>query len=114
MEHELTQYEALLLALDLAGSQTALAKICGVGQPAIWKMIHSSKRLGAEYVLKVEAATGVPRWQLRPDIYPRDLAPVPVLAVGEETPLCGPILSARQLAKNGNQRSILDGKGRAA
>ncbi|MBG6118790.1 DNA-binding transcriptional regulator YdaS (Cro superfamily) [Sphingobium sp. JAI105] len=42
---------------------------------AVWKWVQSSKRLPAEYVLGLEAATGVSRHHLRPDIYPIDLPP---------------------------------------
>lgn len=71
----LEPYQALQLALDRAGSQSQLARICDVSQPAVWKWLQSSKRLPAEYVLRVEAATGVSRHDLRPDIYPVDLPP---------------------------------------
>lgn len=65
-----TPYEALQEAVGIAGSQSALARICGIGQPAVWKWLQSSKRIPAEFVLRVEAATGVSRHVLRPDIYP--------------------------------------------
>lgn len=70
MEQVPTPLEALEEAVRRAGSQSELARICGVGQPAIWKMLQSSKRLGHQYCLAVEAATGVSRHYLRPDIYP--------------------------------------------
>jgi len=70
-----TPFEALQAALAAAGSQSELARICSVSQPAVWKWLQSSKRLPAEYVLRVEAATGVSRHVLRPDIYPEDLPP---------------------------------------
>ncbi|MFC0683567.1 YdaS family helix-turn-helix protein [Novosphingobium clariflavum] len=70
-------YEALLQTVKIAGSQSALARICSVGQPAVWKWLQSSKRLPAEYVLRVETATGVSRHHLRPDIYPLDMPPAP-------------------------------------
>ncbi len=66
----MTPFEALEAALAKAKSQTALADICGVSQPAVWKWLKSSKRLPAEHVLAVEKATGVSRHHLRPDIYP--------------------------------------------
>lgn len=50
-----------------------MAGICGVTQTAVWKWLQSSKRLPAEYVLRVEAATGVSRHHLRPDIYPVEI-----------------------------------------
>ncbi|KNH02633.1 hypothetical protein J121_417 [Qipengyuania citrea LAMA 915] len=34
--------------------------------------MQSGKRLPAEYVLRVEAATDISRHDLRPDIYPRE------------------------------------------
>lgn len=110
MEQQLTPYEALIKAVEVAGSLAALARDCEVSTTAVWKWVQSAKRVSAEYVLRVEAATGVSRHLLRPDIYPRDTAPLPASAMGEETPLCGPILTARTLARNGNRRAILPGK----
>ncbi len=72
METTSTPFEALQLAVKTAGSQSAMARICGVGQPAVWKWLQSSKRLPPEYVLRVEAETGVSKHLLRPDIYPLD------------------------------------------
>ena len=77
MADALTPYEALQNAAEIAGSQSALAKICGVGQPAVWKWMQSSKRVPAEYVLRIEAATGISRHYLRPDIYPVELPETP-------------------------------------
>jgi len=68
----ITPHEALTAAVEIAGSQTALAEICGVSQTAVWKWIQSSKRMPAEFVRLAEAATGVSRHDLRPDIYPRE------------------------------------------
>ena len=69
----LTPFEALQKAVETAGSQSALARLCGVGQPAVWKWLQSSKRVPAGYVLRIEASTGVSRHLLRPDIYPSTL-----------------------------------------
>lgn len=69
-----TPYEALMQAVEAAGSQSALARDVGVSSTAVWKWVQSSKRIPAEYVLRVEAATGVSRHLLRPDIYPVDHA----------------------------------------
>jgi DNA-binding transcriptional regulator YdaS (Cro superfamily) len=77
MEDTPTPYEALEMAVDILGTQAALARTCGVTTTAVWKWVQSSKRLPAEFVLAVEAATGVPRHHLRPDIYPADLGPSP-------------------------------------
>jgi|GEM_PF-694321 len=114
MNNTLTPYEALIEAEKIAGGQSALARICDITQPTIWKMIHSSKRLGAQYVLKVEAATGVSRHLLRPDIYPRTLAPVPVSETADQTPLCNPIVPGRDYPRKDNPRGLLDRKGEAA
>jgi TorA maturation chaperone TorD len=52
-------------ALGVAGGVTSLARLLGVSQPAIsgWKRVPSDR------VLAVEAATGIPRTELRPDLY---------------------------------------------
>jgi len=71
MKNILTPFEALEAAVDKAGSQAELARIAEVSATAVWKWLHSSKRVPAEFVLKIEAATGVSRHDLRPDIYPR-------------------------------------------
>lgn len=78
----LTPFEALKNAVEIAGSQSAFARLCGVSQPTVWKWLQSAKRLPAEQVLKVEAATGVSRHELRPDIYPRETGVPHVLLFG--------------------------------
>lgn len=70
MVADMTPYEALMSAVDRAGSQSALARLVGCSSTAVWKWVQSSKRMPAEFVLKAEAATGVSRHLLRPDIYP--------------------------------------------
>jgi DNA-binding transcriptional regulator YdaS (Cro superfamily) len=72
MKNVLTPFEALTLAVDKAGSQAEIARIAEVSPTAVWKWVQSSKRVPAEFVLKIEAATGVSRHDLRPDIYPRE------------------------------------------
>ena len=56
---------ALLKALTVAGSATALADKIGITRAAVsqWKQVP------AERVLEVERLTGVPRYELRPDIF---------------------------------------------
>lgn len=61
---------ALDRAVRIIGGQTATAKLLGLSQTAVWKWINLSRPLPAEHVLKVEAATGISRHDLRPDIYP--------------------------------------------
>ena len=60
-------------AVEAAGSQSAFARLCNVSQPTVWAWLRGG-RLPAEHVLAAEAATGVSRHDLRPDIYP---APAP-------------------------------------
>ena len=68
---------ALKRAVKEAGGQSHLARICGVKQPTVWGWLNTGRgTLPAEYVLKVEAATGIDRHALRPDLYPIE-APTP-------------------------------------
>jgi len=107
MVDAMTPYQALLAARDAAGSNAALARICEVSGTAVWKWIQSSKRLPAEQVLKVEAATGVSRHLLRPDIYPIDHSTFPT---DPEPPTdCAPIMSARSFGRQSNRQPVLDG-----
>lgn len=69
----LTRFEALKLAVEKIGTQQAFADLLGVSQPRVWRWLNQSKQLPAEYVLDIEAATGVSRHDLRPDIYPREI-----------------------------------------
>jgi TorA maturation chaperone TorD len=63
---------ALATAVEIVGGQAQLARLLGVSQPNVWHWLHKAERVPAEYVLKIEAATGgkVSRHALRPDIYP--------------------------------------------
>jgi DNA-binding transcriptional regulator YdaS (Cro superfamily) len=59
-------------AVKIAGGQSSLAAKLGIRQSHVWHWLRKSKRgLPAEYVLSVERITGVPRHQLRPDLYPQ-------------------------------------------
>ena len=77
MSRNYTPYEALELAVSLAGSQSELARQLGVSQPTVWTWLQSSKRLPADHVLTVERLYGISRHDLRPEIYPRNLGPAP-------------------------------------
>jgi Uma2 family endonuclease/DNA-binding transcriptional regulator YdaS (Cro superfamily) len=61
--------DALRKAIANAGSQTALAAKIGKTQGHVSKWLERDA-LPAEMVLAVEKATGIPRYELRPDIYP--------------------------------------------
>lgn len=43
-------------AVEICGSQTALAAACGVSQPSVTKWLNGGG-ISAEYLLKIEAAT---------------------------------------------------------
>lgn len=55
-------------AIAAAGGVTRLAEAVGVSRSAVSQW----PRVPANRVLAVEKATGVPRHELRPDIYPLD------------------------------------------
>ena len=61
---------ALKSAIAAAGGTTALARVAGVAPPTIHVWLRSTGRIPASRVLAIEAATGISRHELRPDIYP--------------------------------------------
>ena len=57
-------------AIKQAGSQGALALAIGVSQQAIsYWFTKNGKTIPAEMVVAVEKATGIPRHELRPDVF---------------------------------------------
>ena len=58
------------VAIKKAGGQTALAKALEISQARVWNWVNRDPKIPAEMVLRIEAATGVSRHKLRPDIYP--------------------------------------------
>lgn len=82
MEPNPASLAALRTAIARAGSQTALARACGLTQPAISLWIKRNKPVPADYVLSIEAATGVSRHLLRPDIYPVEVVTAPAVGHG--------------------------------
>ena len=62
----MTRHSAIDMAIEKAGGMRPLAEAIGVTYQAIqsWRT-----RIPAERVLAVESATGIPREQLRPDLY---------------------------------------------
>lgn len=57
-------------AILIFGSQSAFAKQCGVAQPTVFKWLKKGK-IPPKRVLKIEKITGIPRYKLNSDIYPR-------------------------------------------
>jgi len=64
----MTDINAIQKAIEVAGGLSALASKLGIKPPSVheWK---ARGRIPAERVLDIEAATGVTRYELRPDIY---------------------------------------------
>lgn len=56
-------------AVDVAGSQSSLARTLRCTPQNVQRMC-STGHVPAKHVLKIEAATGVSRHDLRPDLYP--------------------------------------------
>jgi DNA-binding transcriptional regulator YdaS (Cro superfamily) len=61
---------ALARAVRATGSQSAFARLLGNAQQTVNDWLKKGRPLPAEYVLKVEAGTGISRHELRPDLYP--------------------------------------------
>ena len=60
----------LEIAIHRAGSQTALARLIGAKQQNVWDWVNkNNNKASPSYVLAIEAATGVSRHDLRPDIF---------------------------------------------
>lgn len=72
-----TPAEAFARAVEIAGGQAPTSRLVDVTQGAIWQRLNGSKPAAAEWVLKLEAATGISRHDLRPDIYPRENTTAP-------------------------------------
>lgn len=74
MSTKVLNTEPLERAIQVAGSQSALARAINVRQGHVWHWLNKSKRVPAEYVIPIERATGgnVLRHELRPDLYPLD------------------------------------------
>jgi len=57
-------------AIEAKGSQAALADAIGVSQQAVSYWLKSAEgRPSAEYAVKIERETGIPRHELRPDLF---------------------------------------------
>ncbi|PPU41854.1 YdaS family helix-turn-helix protein [Xanthomonas arboricola] len=71
-------------AVEAAGGQSALARLLStdlraVKQGHVWAWINRGHAVPAEFVMKIEAATGVSRHDLRPDVF----GPHPANPAGE-------------------------------
>lgn len=59
----------IALVIKKIGTQKALAEALGVSTMSVSKWV-STGRIPVDRVLTIEKLTGVPRYELRPDIYP--------------------------------------------
>lgn len=75
---------ALHRAVEAAKGQSGLARLLGVKQGHVWHWLHKMRRAPPDRVLAIEAATGVSRHDLRPDIYPPPAEPAPAEAPAPE------------------------------
>lgn len=66
-------------AVRAAGGQTALARALGIAQSTVATWLSRGNELPAKFVIPVEQAFGISRHELRPDLYPVDLPPPPVV-----------------------------------
>jgi DNA-binding transcriptional regulator YdaS (Cro superfamily) len=60
-------------AVEAAGGAKALAQKFQISRQAVEKWLDK-ERIPAERVLEIEAVTGIPRHELRPDLYPQEVA----------------------------------------
>ncbi len=63
--------QGLQKAIDAAGGVAALARALGIAQPSV----SGWTRIPADRVTAIETLTGVPRNELRPDIFNRETQP---------------------------------------
>lgn len=56
-------------AVELAGGRTKLAELIGVTPQFIWQMQRGIRPIPAALCRRIEAATGVKREDLRPDVF---------------------------------------------
>ena len=75
MDKLLTPEAAFEKAIRIIGSPTATARLVGKHQTTVRERLLNGGQCWPEHVLAVEAATGISRHDLRPDIYPREPLP---------------------------------------
>lgn len=69
----MNEHIAIRRAIDLMGGVYPAAARMGVSPQAVYKWLKQG-RAPVVRVLEIERAAGVRRWELRPDIYPREAA----------------------------------------
>ena len=66
---------AISEAVRRMGGQNAAARRLGISQTSVWRWVSKGQTVPGEHVLDIEAATGISRHDLRPDLYPREDSP---------------------------------------
>ena len=67
----MTPLQALEKAIEIAGNRSKLAKQIGIEKPQnVSNWVNRDKKASAKYVAKISEVTGVPCYELRPDIFP--------------------------------------------
>lgn len=56
-------------AVDVAGGQSALARAVGAAPQFVHQWVTRRRPVPAKYVLAIETATGVSRYELRADVF---------------------------------------------
>lgn len=59
---------AVRRAVDLKGSQSALARDIGFSQGSVWRWLNGTP-IPAEAAIAIEKSTGVSKSQIRPDLF---------------------------------------------
>lgn len=68
MKHRQT-IAAVQEAVQIAGTQTELARMAGCAQQTISDIVTGRRSLSAEIAIKIAKATGLPAHRLRPDLF---------------------------------------------
>ena len=66
----MTSLQALEKAIEIAGNRSKLAEQIGIKPQNVSNWVNRDKKASAKYVAKISEVTGVPCYELRPDIFP--------------------------------------------
>jgi DNA-binding transcriptional regulator YdaS (Cro superfamily) len=64
-----TVLKAVQRAVEKAGNQSKLARIAGCSPQIISDILRGQRSLTVEVAMKINEATGIPREELRPDVW---------------------------------------------
>ncbi len=102
--------KSLERAIEIIGSQSALARICGVKQGHVWAWLNKTGRCPAKHVLTVEEVTAgeITRHQLRPDLYPDTVPPVAIQDTDKDAiPMNKPRKKSKSKSKSKSKKGAL-------